>query len=267
MTELSSGSIKRSYTWGPDLSGSLQGAGGIGGLVFVRDTDTSGSYYSAYDGNGNLTAMISSSTGTAAAKYEYSPYGELLTSTGTYAGTNPFRFSTKYTDSETGLAYFGYRYYNPETGRWLNRDPIGEEGGWNLYAYVHNDPIMNTDSLGLCEKTLSFTGHGMSTQCDMNKKLLAKCECIPEFMTNGIADGSPILTTDDITAACDSLCPNATLNLYACGIGKNEAFMKALAAGCPKIKKVCGYTRILPYIPWTEITLPMPWNWNCIDVN
>jgi RHS repeat-associated protein len=128
VAELSSGCLARSYTWGPDLSGSLQGAGGIGGLVFVRDSSTSGSYYPAYDGNGNLTAMVSSSTGAAVAKYEYSPYGELLTSTGSYASTNPFRFSTKYVDSETNLAYFGYRYYNPETGRWLNRDPIGEEG-------------------------------------------------------------------------------------------------------------------------------------------
>jgi hypothetical protein len=97
----------RSYSWGPDLSGSLQGAGGIGGLVFVRDSGNS--YYPAYDGNGNLTAMVLASSGAAVAKYEYSPYGELLTSTGTYASTNPFRFSTKYTDSETGLSYFGYR--------------------------------------------------------------------------------------------------------------------------------------------------------------
>jgi RHS repeat-associated protein len=148
MTELSSGSIKRSYTWGPDLSGSLQGAGGIGGLVFVRDSGTGGSYYPAYDGNGNLTAMVSSSTGAAVAKYEYSPYGELLTSTGSYAGTNPFRFSTKYTDSETGLAYFGYRYYNPETGRWINRDLIEERGGKNLYGYVLNDPIASIDPYG-----------------------------------------------------------------------------------------------------------------------
>jgi RHS repeat-associated protein len=149
MAELSSGCVARSYSWGPDLSGSLQGAGGIGGLVFVRDSSTSGSYYPAYDGNGNLTAMILASSGAAVAKYEYSPYGELLTSTGTYASTNPFRFSTKYTDSETNLAYFGYRYYNPETGRWINRDPSQERGGKNLYQYVFNAPTNGIDYLGL----------------------------------------------------------------------------------------------------------------------
>jgi RHS repeat-associated protein len=146
MTELSSGCLARSYTWGPDLSGSLQGAGGIGGLVFVRDSGNS--YYPAYDGNGNLTAMVLASSGAAVAKYEYSPYGELLTSTGSYASTNPFRFSTKYVDTETNLAYFGYRYYNPETGRWLNRDPIGEKGGVNLYAFVKDAPINYVDLQG-----------------------------------------------------------------------------------------------------------------------
>ena len=61
---------------------------------------------------------------------------------------NPFRFSTKYIDSETSLAYFGYRYYNPDTGRWINRDPIGEMGGANLYLAISNDPVTSIDSLG-----------------------------------------------------------------------------------------------------------------------
>ena len=95
----------------------------IGGLFFVRQYGTGvGTYYSCYDGNGNVTAMVQASDGTAAAKYKYSPYGELLTATGPYAAGNPFRFSTKYCDTETGLYYFGYRYYYPPTGSWLNRN-------------------------------------------------------------------------------------------------------------------------------------------------
>jgi RHS repeat-associated protein len=140
----------RSCTWGQDLSGSLQGAGGIGGLVFVRQYGTeAGSYYPAYDANGNLTAMIRADDKSVVASYDYSPYGELLASSGSYASTNPFRFSTKYTDVETNLAYFGYRYYNPDTGRWLNRDPIEEKGGGNLYGYAQNNPIMRIDPLGM----------------------------------------------------------------------------------------------------------------------
>ena len=60
----------------------------------------------------------------------------------------PFRFSTKYSDSETGLYYYGHRYYDTITGRWLNRDPIGERGGTNLYALVANRPTTAVDTDG-----------------------------------------------------------------------------------------------------------------------
>lgn len=63
----------------------------------------------------------------------------------------PHRFSTKYTDDKTGLVYYGYRYYNPEVGRWLSRDPIGERGGLNVYVYVHNGTVNRVDPLGLWE--------------------------------------------------------------------------------------------------------------------
>jgi RHS repeat-associated protein len=59
------------------------------------------------------------------------------------------RFSTKYHDHESGLYYYGYRYYDPVTGRWPSRDPIGERGGINLYGFVGNSPIDAIDLLGL----------------------------------------------------------------------------------------------------------------------
>jgi RHS repeat-associated protein len=62
---------------------------------------------------------------------------------------NPFRFSTKYQDDETGFLYYGYRYYDPDPGRWLNRDPIEEEGGVNVYTFVSNEPDTRSDYLGL----------------------------------------------------------------------------------------------------------------------
>lgn len=57
--------------------------------------------------------------------------------------------SSKYTDAETGLLYYGYRYYQPETGRWCSRDPIGERGGRNVYASFENEPIKSIDLFGL----------------------------------------------------------------------------------------------------------------------
>ena len=62
---------------------------------------------------------------------------------------NPFRFSTEYDDDETDLLYYGYRCYNPSTGRWSSRDPIAEKGGNNLYAFCKNDSIDIMDRLGL----------------------------------------------------------------------------------------------------------------------
>jgi RHS repeat-associated protein len=64
-------------------------------------------------------------------------FGKLLNSQGPLADENPFRFSSEYFDQETGLVYYNFRYYSPDLGRWLSRDPIEEEGGVNLYAMVN----------------------------------------------------------------------------------------------------------------------------------
>ena len=70
------------------------------------------------------------------------------------AENNPYRFSTKYFDSEIELYYYGYRYYSPELGRWISRDSIEERGGLNLYAGNRNNFIIYIDPFGLqCKKT------------------------------------------------------------------------------------------------------------------
>jgi RHS repeat-associated protein len=66
------------------------------------------------------------------------------------ARVNPFRFSTKYQDDETDLLYYGYRYYNSATGRWVNRDPAEEEAGANVYGLLGNNAVNLFDILGLC---------------------------------------------------------------------------------------------------------------------
>jgi RHS repeat-associated protein len=140
----------RTYVWGTDLSGSLTGAGGVGGLLKVTYYgSTTTNAFVGFDGNGNVAALVDAANGTVAARYEYGPFAEPIRLTGPMAKVNPIRFSTKYTDAESGLLYYGYRYYNPSTGRWLSRDPLGEDGGRNLYGFVRNNPLNRVDFLGL----------------------------------------------------------------------------------------------------------------------
>ena len=140
--------LKQSYTWGTDLSGSKQGAGGVGGLLWIYDSSTSARYFASYDGNGNVSGLVKSTDGTVSAQYDYGPFGEVIRQTGTMATNNPFRFSTKFADNETDLLYYGYRYYNPSTGRWLSKDPIEEKGGLNLYDFSANDGVNHCDYFG-----------------------------------------------------------------------------------------------------------------------
>jgi RHS repeat-associated protein len=90
---------------------------------------------------------------------EYDPYGNVIRSTGAAVGQCNFGYSTKYTDPDTGLIYYGHRWYDPQTGRWLSREPLGEDASVNLYTFVNNDPINNWDYLGL-ETMVSAEANG-----------------------------------------------------------------------------------------------------------
>lgn len=96
--------------------------------------------------------------------YDYDPHGKPSHDRGAPLPINPFRLSTKYHHAYSGLHYYGFRFYSPGQGRFLNRDPINEpgsqlvrdvkkEGGLaeekNLYAFVANDPVNAWDYLGL----------------------------------------------------------------------------------------------------------------------
>ncbi len=140
----------QSFLWGQDLSGTPTGAGGVGGLVAIRDA-AQGTHFVIADGNGNVAALVNAANGTVSATYEYGPFGEVIRMTGPMAKANPFRFSTKYQDDETGLLYYGHRYYDPSTGRWLSRDPIEEEVSPNLYVFVRNRPQLRIDLFGLAD--------------------------------------------------------------------------------------------------------------------
>jgi RHS repeat-associated protein len=128
-----------------DLSGSMQGAGGVGGLLAVTEGATT--HYPVYDGNGNVSEYVDA-TGIVVAHYEYDAFGKATpSSTNTKSFTH--QFSTKQLDDETGLNYYGYRYYDSANGRWLGRDPIEEDGGYNLYGMIVNDTVNLIDMIGL----------------------------------------------------------------------------------------------------------------------
>ena len=103
-----------------------------------------------YDTNGNVThvKVLDDSNSSPDAEYGPDSFGNMATMTGNESSRNPFRFSTKYTDDETELVYYGYRYYSPELGRWINRDPIGERGSHNLSAVCRNNCVDHGDTLG-----------------------------------------------------------------------------------------------------------------------
>ncbi len=100
-------------------------------------------YTCAHDQNKNVTALYDS-IGASAARYEYTPFGA-VTASGTVSC--PVQWGSEVYDEELGLVYYNYRYYNPQDGRWLSRDPLGAQSGLNLYAYAGNRMI--PDYLGL----------------------------------------------------------------------------------------------------------------------
>ena len=131
-------------------------SGNIGGLlartVKANTSENSSasdvSYYYHYDGSGNVVGLTNNQQ-VAVAEYSYDAWGNTVKMTGAQALNNKYRFSTKECHSSIGLYDFGYRFYNSGTGRWLNRDPIREAGGLNLYAAFANSPTNHHDEYGL----------------------------------------------------------------------------------------------------------------------
>ena len=120
--------------------------------------------YFMHDVMKNVTSIFDGQH-TRRARYEYAPFGSPITEEGDMARENKFRFSCEYTDDELGLVYYNYRHLNPADGRWINRDPIQEQGGWNLYAFIRN--ASGYDVLGLWK-------------INRNSKKITACACAEE---------------------------------------------------------------------------------------
>jgi RHS repeat-associated protein len=217
------------YTRGQDLSGTLQGAGGIGGLLARSDRAqsipgevTSGgvsefgthSYYHA-DGNGNVTMLIAASQ-MIVAKYLYDPFGNTLAKCGLLADVNNYRFSSKEWNGNSGLYYYLYRFYDPNLQRWLNRDPLGDDITFDdLYEFEYNNPLNVVDPNGL-SPSLNPQNQIWAGEClETAGQIVTRCKPQPVPRTVPI----PITTTcppppgdctqdklDELTRAKDEAC-------------------------------------------------------------
>ena len=164
------------HVWGIDASGTLQGAGGVGGLLAtIQDGET---YFACMDGNGNVCQYVDTN-GTVVAHREYDPFGGTIALTGDKKNDFTHWFSTQHLDAETDLYAYTFRHYSSSLGRFLSKDPIGELGGMNVYAFVRNQPISLIDILGL---TVDFRDR--LPDCDSSR--LGECRFaeIDRFIVN-----------------------------------------------------------------------------------
>jgi RHS repeat-associated protein len=133
-------------------------------LAMLRSSATS--YFNA-DGVGSVTSLTNSA-GAAAQTYTYDSFGNVTASSGSLV--NPFQYTGRESDSETGLYYYRARYYDPAAGRFLGEDPTQFVSGINFYAYVSNRPLNFADALGL-------------SQNDVNR-ILKRAQQVTDQMTN-----------------------------------------------------------------------------------
>ena len=116
-------------------------------VCMIDVADSNAVYYYHFDGLGSVVAL-SNSNGDSCQSYEYSAYGQVAASDPNFLA-NPYMFTGRRFDIETGLYYYRARYYNPHIGRFMQTDPIGYGDGINWYAYCGNNPLSYFDPYGL----------------------------------------------------------------------------------------------------------------------
>jgi RHS repeat-associated protein len=121
-------------------------------------------YFYVYNALGDIVKLLNTS-GQVVVEYRYDAYGNILYQTsGALATANPYRYRGYRYDEETKLYYLNSRYYNPQTGRFLNADGILKASdstlGFNMFAYVENNPVVRTDPSGYC--IADANGDGMN---------------------------------------------------------------------------------------------------------
>jgi len=143
------GIIEADYTFGPGIDNPLS---------MERDGLN---YLYVKDGLGSVTALADSD-GRVVHEYAYSVFGKVVEESGSPV-ENPFAFTSRELDRETGLMFYRARYYSPQMGRFLSEDPIGLKGGKNIYVYARNNPLTYRDPSGLLSECATKAASAFGT--------------------------------------------------------------------------------------------------------
>ena len=147
------GGVTNMYVWGLDMSGTMQGANGLNGLLVVAKEkgSTPTLIFPIFDASGNISCYVNES-GSSVASIKYDVFGNVMEESNAFGPDLPFMFRTKYCDREIGLHWYGYRYYAPDIGRWISRDPLADisfskailsmdaSNSPDLYVFCKNQP-------------------------------------------------------------------------------------------------------------------------------
>jgi len=151
------GNLLRKYVYGPGVDQPVCMIEISGGSQVY--------YYYHFDGLGSVVALTNSA-GNTIQTYEYTVYGEVAAEDPNHP--NPFLFTGRRFDIETGLYYYRARYYNPYIGRFLQADPVGYGDGINWYAYCGNNPLAFVDPSGTLRNYLKTHNFADKPSVDLN---------------------------------------------------------------------------------------------------
>jgi RHS repeat-associated protein len=138
----------KDFVWNGDHMQELRNSSGaVVSQYFMGGQTISGVNYYYFRTHRNSVVELADNMGNLQAQYIYDAFGRVRKSVG--SSSSDFQFSGYYFHASSGLNLATHRAYSSSLGRWISRDPLNEDGGLNLYAYVSNDPIDLYDPEGL----------------------------------------------------------------------------------------------------------------------
>ena len=223
------------------------------------------------DANKNVLGLFNPSQ-SRVATYLYGPSGQIISSSGTIAANNPIRFSSEQFDADLGLVYYNYRYYSPELGRWLSKDPIGEEGGLNLYLMCGNSVVNVWDKWGFILYAIDGTLHSKEKEEEDKSIVQRFCELSIETAKYW---GGPIFPITGLDASfifrevkdeiCSDYCADNSLKINIIGWSRGATIAMEIAEYLEDNGCCCNGKKVYPRINWLglldAVDMTVTWGW------